>query len=755
MDSDQKKNGMEDASSITNNDNHNPKGNDTMYYLYDKNNKKLVYDKTTQSFSSFSLTPIDSTAWQEAIHDNHECTLYLIDGALFGDHLKPLIDTGRISQIEYVYGVQTSSPERFENRTDKKKVLSLERCAKIQISDSLQSEILMKRKEEEDFFSVPYDAVREYFVLAPEQYPSKQNLCFEQKTETMSEHVSIVEYAGNAPDILIEMREDLNGIDHLPIVLEQEIRPKYALKIDLNYWLPEGIQSRWETYFDTVTYGTAPGLAGVEQRLKRFLNMTLPPPPPLLDQIKDYKSTWVIFHKERFKTLLDSSELINSLFGGNNIFEVVFGSENDTETNISSKNDEDGKEKKKNKDKQAILELRRDLDNSVIRIIQQKDNVSSKSLLDLSNQLKTILSASKDKERVLFDLLHRLDFDKIKRTIDIIDVILKTKELLLGDCSSTLEEACPECRELLKFDDLHGTGFFPNVCNVLLKSILSSYSEAYVIKHNATEALNTRAANIRAEERQNTLYEMSHHIKNLVVTVTIHLKKLSKMIPEKDQRFLKSAMRGADKIRKLVYLITSSSRLTVDDFLYDLSSPDGSHQTLGSLFEDALRESIETMFDKETHGKYMMAFYPSQDAFEKAEKDWFETNNLADVIAFMKKRMNMKVEFHIDSFKKIVIGETKQSATYMSVLLGELTLNMLKALAFVPGGDRVFSIMLSRKGKYIRFLFKNSYVSEMGTGTGYGKTIVENITKGWGGGEPSYKIEKEVFEVEIQLPFYK
>lgn len=759
MDSDQKKVGMEGALSKAKKDQHNPKRNNKMfYYFYDINNKTLIYDKTTESYLGFASTDIHSLDFRKAINDKNGCTLYLhehwSEKKHMGYYYKLLIETGRISHIEYVYGVKTSSPEDFGKNSDKEKNISPIKCLRIQLADKPQSEVLIRGKECNAFFPVPYDVIRENHVLSPERYPSQEELLFEGETEPMSKHISIVEYTGNAPDILTEIREDLRGIDDLPPVIDKNERPKYALKIDLNYWLPEGVQHRWRTNYKAIMFGTAPGSEGLEYRLNHFINLNLPPPPPLLDQIGlDYFKSSLEFSKESFKMSLGEDSIMNNMLRDNyaNIiekeFNIDFGDAFDSQ-------DSEEKERKE-RGEQTILELRRNIDNLLVDIFQQQDNVSSKTLFELSNQLKRVLSVKEKDGHIYSYLIHDIDSDRINRIILILDVIVKTKELLSGDCSATLEEACPECRELLKFDDLHGRGFFPNVCNVLLKSILGSYSDKYVISHNTVEALNTRAANIRAEERQNTLYEMSHHIKNLVVTVNIHLKKLSKTIPEKDQRYLKSAMRGADKIRKLVYLITNSSRLTVDDFLYDLSSPDGSHQTLGSLFEEALCESVENMFDKETHGKYMMAFYPSLDAFENAEKDWFKTNNLADVIAFMEKQMNLKVDFRIDPFKKIVIGDTKQSATYLSVLLGELTLNMLKALAFVPSEDRVFSVLLSRKGKLIRFLFKNSYVSEMGSGTGYGKTIVGNITKGWGGGEPLYIIEKGIFEVEIQLPFYK
>ena len=717
-------------------------------YLYDINNKTLVYDKTTKAYLSFSLTNIHSLDFRKAIDDKNGCTLYLhehwSDKRFMGYCSKRMIETGRISHVEYVYGVKTSSPEDFGKDSDKEKNISPIKCLRIQLADKPQSEVLIKGKDCNEFFPVPYDVIRENYVLSPERYPSKEELVFEGETEPMSKHISIVEYTGNSPDILTEIQYSLIGIDGLPPVIEKPDWPKYALKIDLNYWLPEGVLHRWHTYYKTIMFGTAPGLEGLECRLKHFVNLILPPPPPLIDQINsaDYFTSLMNFTKEIVKLRLGEPNLLNSMLRDNyaNTIErnltIDFGDAFDSP---------EGEEKEKEiKAKLALLDLRRKIDDSLIDIFQQQENVSLKTLLKLSDQLKSVLSVNEEEERKYSFWFHDIDFDDIKKIISILDVIVKTKELLSGDCSATLEEACPDCIKIMKSDDLSlEKGFLPNVWYMLSRGILSSYVDHYAIKHNATE------------ERQNVLYEMSHHIKNLVVSVIDPLENLSGKVPEDEQFVLDTAIKGANMIRQIVFFITNSYRSSSEDFLYDLSNPTDPPLTLGSLFENMLRASIASMFDKQTHEKFMKKFYKTFENFEQARKEWYETKNLSDIIEFMRDRMNIdKVKIDFNSYQDIVVGNEKGSATNLMILFNELTMNMLKALAFVPENERSFSVVLKTEDDKLLFIFGNSTRNVLAASKGYGKTIVANIANGFGG-KIQYKPGDHYFEAELRLPFPK
>jgi len=259
---------------------------------------------------------------------------------------------------------------------------------------------------------------------------------------------------------------------------------------------------------------------------------------------------------------------------------------------------------------------------------------------------------------------------------------------------------------------------------------------------------------IRADERENVLYEMSHHIKNLVVSVIDPLENLAGNMSTADRFVLETAIKGASMIRQIVFFITNSYRFTTDDFLYDISNPVETPQALGVLFENTLRASVASMFDKQTHEKYMRMFYPTKDSFVSAKENWYTAQTLTDVLCFMEKHMNIKVHLDIDSFKNIVIGNTKGSATNLAILYNELTMNMLKALAIMPANERTFTVTADRVGEYVCFCFINSSRNAKSISKGYGKTIVTNIVNGFGG-NLSYNEEEQSFQVKVSLPFYK
>ncbi len=816
------------------------KGVDSMIYHNYIDSSESGYDKSKHVFSDCSrcdwsprLALRDLSAhlktgiWEETLRDPQGCTIVLPIGFVyysdqFLSFWKQLVETERISKVDYIKNVAYASPEEFNAMSDEEKARNSMDCVRFQLADSPQSEIGMRIREEDDFHPVPYADVRESYVLAPDRYP-----LLEKETEegrmSLSEHMEIVEYTGNAPDILIMKGDLLLGIEELPAVLERKECPKYALKINLAVWLPEYLRIRLFAAVDSVIYGTIPGTPGEEQRLRRILALKMTPPPLWKQAEKVFlirngdalpvagqETPLQLEENMSASSFMDKTCSVGAITGGAALLLGmgplaavglglgVLGGAKITKACLEGREERFrekamiGEEQRDDPEKhrmeriwQDSTELRLRLDSLISTVMRNGAATSPDDLRELSGTirdirndsqglLKSFRSLNADK-KIDFSVFYRLDADAMDELGRMIDVTFKMKDLLGKDIFAPLEKACPECRSFLAADEFAaGTGLFPNISNTFL-SILNSYFHEYTQKEKenarrkAADALlrsrkaekeseeakkESEEAKIRADERQAVLYEMSHHIKNLVVSVIDPLENMVGTVPENSKHVLADAINGANMIRQIVFFITNSYRSTVEDFLYDLSNPEDTPQTMESLFESTLRASVANMFDKQTHGKYMREFFPSREIFMQAKENWYATRDLSGVIRFMNDMMNIRTEIALDPFRSIRIGDAKGSATNLAILFNELIMNMMKALAFVPEKDRVFHVNLKKDEDMIVFQFVNTSRNAGTVSHGYGKTIVTNITKGLGG-ILSSRTDGNQYAVEMKLPFFK
>ncbi len=821
-----------------------------------------AYNKEEHFFSDLHLQPkplaefLDSDEWKEAIHDPQGCTIVLpIEFVrrfdLFSRFWEQLVETERLSEICYIKNVDVTD-EQLEEMSNEDKAFQCKDCVRIQLSSTPTYSISMRINEEEDIRDIPYVDIKENNVLAPERYPSYPSttpLSSDGKQGDISQHVSIIEYKGNAPDVLVMPGDLLLGIDDLRPILGHNECPQLALKIDLKYWFPEYLRAALLLFHDAIIYGTTPGVAGVEQRLKRIMMLDILPPSLSkqmeLMEIKDISLESCLSNSTLMPeclpmiaatlgtagALATTSGLMGTITGAGALlgglstlcaplalaglgiwgasklltrshqYHVIetpeCSQEEDAAQNENHILEEDYIQREEALRKQEIEHLhnghipeeerereekrlqgmwqhqdeeklrereeeedydiirrkrvlyRRKVDAVVTIVMRQGKSGAPEKLSELSS----ILAARPDFLNDGDTWLHKIDFIETQNPIRIVEIILKLKSLLSGDCSEELKKVCPECEAVLKSNFADGVGFIPNICNTLL-DILNDDKDKYEASFRIFSKGREKELEIRAEERQNVLYEMSHHIKNLVVSVIDPLENLAGNMPPEDKFVLETAIKGASMIRQIVFFITNSYRFTVEDFLYDLSNPVETPQSLGNLFENTLRASVASMFDKQTHDKYMRLYYPTRESFMAAKNNWYEAKTLADVFAFMGKHMNIEVSVDLHSFERIILGNKKGSATNMAILFNELTMNMLKALAIVPANERSFFITTKEEGEYLCLFFKNACRNSKTVSKGYGKTIVANIVKGFGG-TLTYNEDERFFEVMTQIPFFK
>lgn len=853
-----------------------------MQYHNHPRSTEAAYNKNTHEYCFDYRYPIihKSDDWTEAISDSFGCKFVLpidfLNKPVYSKLNKQLVDTGRIAKIEYIIYI-FSPEEEYEKMLDADKERLCTRCVEIHLSDTQQTNIMMRENEDVEFRAIPYEHVRANYVLLPERYPIIAPCWKEENGEPLSNHIHIGKFKPptcNAPDTLLMIGDILRGIDDLPAVLPTYEKPKNAVKIDLEYWFPEYLRARLIASQNYIIYGTALGCEGEKQRLNRILKMRIC--RPLLSEQMDV----MLKNDLSLDTSLSSSSVMPSnlqkiaqtlggatalgtaatVIGGTTVLGSamtglatmagplaliglgIWGASKllkdycheSGETPEWLNEEEKALEQRRIQEQERIQQEEQRRKETIAHL--QESSLSEEERIHEENRLRGLHFHEDDEylneteragdeyiqalkcakyrwklDSIVCDIMHtdlsKVDFERIT---DLYNLLLDVPNNIYGDnylwlhnikikeldniqriiediqdikqylsensdsqeensrpCSEPIEKACPRCAETLDANFAAGIGFVPNVCYTLLKT-LRYFEIKYREKHTifTTKALKDaqieqakaeaaqREAEARADERQNILYEMSHHIKNLIVSVINPLESLIGNIPEDDRFVLETAIKGADMIRQIVFFISNSYRCSEDDFHYDLNNPMETPQTLGSLFENTLRASIASMFDKQAHEKSMRRFYPTRNAFDEAKKTWFSSNTLYDVLIFMEKHMNIKVEISLEAFKDIIIGNTKGSATNIAILFNELTMNMLKALAIVPESSRFFSIKMKKEGENLILEFRNSVRTTITNSSGYGKTIVANIVTGFGG-TVSYDFIDSFFEVKLALPLFK
>ncbi len=819
---------------------------------------KSTYDKADHIYTEIdlagrALATSFSDEWHDAVLDAEGCTIILPvefaqDYKLFRFFGKQLIDTGRLSEIEYINNVNVSS-DTFEQMNDEEKASLCKVCVRIRLEATQQSIVMMKSNDNEDWRSVPYEDLKENHVLSIERYPKIDINWNDVSKEALSLHVGMDIYkypTGNAPDVLLMMGDVLlRGIDDLPAVVPFHERPQFALRIDLDFWFPEFLRALLFIFQDYIIYGTAPGQDGEEQRLCRILKLRISR-PTLTEQMHFMQNNDLNLDTSLSSSSLNSEQLKNmaaiglatvaattavtaaastavtalgtamiglssmtvplallglGVWGAN---KLLHNHNDEYEPSISSQDKDSVPGEKQNTKNQIIdhgehlkikgvsfsyeeqnkegirkrvtycdndKKFKSEAEMSKEDLLKAKEYVLYRNKLDsivctiMHDNTETNYDRLSELASVLNDLpgdvstenyawLHKIKTYEIENVFRIIEDIQDILGYILHNtCVEPFEKACPRCVETLDENFSAGNGFVPNLCYALLKAF-RRYEKQYREKQTLYTHQVLEEERVRAEERQNVLYEMSHHIKNLVVSVIDPLENLYDNMPPEDKFVLKTAIKGASMIREIVFFITNSYRFTLDDFLYDLSNPVETPQSLGNLFENALRASVASMFDKQTHYKYMRLYYPTRESFTTAKNCWYEAQTLADVFAFMGKHMNIDVSVDFHSFVNIILGNKKGSATNMAILFNELTMNMLKALAIVPKNERSFFITTKEEGANLCLIFKNACRNSKTVSKGYGKTIVANIIKGFGG-TLTYDENERYFEVMTSIPFFK
>jgi hypothetical protein len=349
--------------------------------------------------------------------------------------------------------------------------------------------------------------------------------------------------------------------------------------------------------------------------------------------------------------------------------------------------------------------------------------------------------------------MHELNIGKIMHYLGLIDslkVEIEFTQNLYWELSNVV------IRKLEKRLD------YASICEVL--SIIEFYNIQYYQESELSfyqslyyEEYRTQSVeNARTEERDKIIASLSHSIKNIIASVIDPLTNLQK--EEKYRpKIIKDAIRGTQLIREMVTAINYSYKGSIEDFYSDaVNNIDNDSITITQMISEALKISIENMFDSKYHSKFLRNYFPNRRQFETAKSKWeaieekFNENQLR---AFAKRHMfNMSI--NLDDVCNLKIGNKNGSAIKLSILFQELLLNAVKYSSFVNSENRFINLVITDEKNRINIKIENSFRPNLKSKTsGLGQTVINNFAKMLESEALITKKDKEnLYSVELAFP---
>jgi hypothetical protein len=307
---------------------------------------------------------------------------------------------------------------------------------------------------------------------------------------------------------------------------------------------------------------------------------------------------------------------------------------------------------------------------------------------------------------------------------------------------------------------------YSNICKVI--SIIEYWNFGYFLESDLQinqsfyleKYRKQSVENARTEERDKIIASLSHSIKNIIASVIDPLTNLQK--EEKYRpKIIKDAIRGTQLIREMVTAINYSYKGSIEDFYSDaVNNIDNDSITITQMISEALKISIENMFDSKYHSKFLRNYFPNRRQFETAKSKWeaieekFNENQLR---AFAKRHMfNMSI--NLDDVCNLKIGNKNGSAIKLSILFQELLLNAVKYSSFVNSENRFINLVITDEKNRINIKIENSFRPNLKSKTsGLGQTVINNFAKMLESQAMTIKNdEKNVYSVEFSSPnFWK
>jgi len=236
----------------------------------------------------------------------------------------------------------------------------------------------------------------------------------------------------------------------------------------------------------------------------------------------------------------------------------------------------------------------------------------------------------------------------------------------------------------------------------------------------------------KIDERNKTIADLSHSIKNMISSVIDPLENLKKG-KEVKPIIIDNALRGSNLIREIVNAMSLSFKGSFDDFIYDAKhNSEKESLNLNSMFIESLKYSVMNMFDGKHFSNFTHKYFPLKDSFLKAKEDWEKITQSQDkqkIEKFLKNHF-FDINFNFDKSVKYVIGSEKGSAIKLMILLQEIIFNAVKYSSFVKKDERFLKINFFASEEEITIKVENRYKPKVKIKTtGLGHVIIENFAK--------------------------
>ncbi len=258
-------------------------------------------------------------------------------------------------------------------------------------------------------------------------------------------------------------------------------------------------------------------------------------------------------------------------------------------------------------------------------------------------------------------------------------------------------------------------------------------------------------AEARIDERNKVIADLSHHIKNLISTVTDPLENLKQEKAVRPQ-VIENALKGTNLVRETVNAMNLSFKGTIDDFYFDARHNSGKNKSdFRSVIIESLKYSVRHMFDGKYFGKFNRKYFPTKETHLEAKSEWETVSQSEDsdaIFAFIKSRF-FKTDIIFGNASKFIMGNNKGSGIKLLILVQELILNAVKYAAFADFEKRFLTIRFSDDSDRISLKVENSFKPTVMTKTsGLGHIIIENFVNLLNA-ESVVKKEGNIYSVEI------
>ena len=289
--------------------------------------------------------------------------------------------------------------------------------------------------------------------------------------------------------------------------------------------------------------------------------------------------------------------------------------------------------------------------------------------------------------------------------------------------------------------------------NIRIISDLFETKKREIAKHKAEMDKMEEDKNIRLNERNKIMANISHTVKNMLSSVIDPLEKI-KETGEAKPVVVDNAIRGANLIRSLVNAMNLSFKGSIEDFIYDVQNNTYENSSsVDEMFIDSLKQAISTTFDGKYFKKFVDNYYPTKAIFLEAKQKWSDIsqfNDIEKILSFMDKYL-MKTTLDISKAKEFVIGDDKGSALKLLILIQEIILNAVKYSSFVSKDLRNLHIKFNADNKNISISVSNVFKPNVQFKTsGLGNEIIKNFSKLLQT-KPIINTENNLYTVEIRF----